>query len=438
MFVFSCWIPKCIGSFGSPPLLFFFHCSYVQNITEQLDPHREIVARAVVTGPGFINVHLNRNFIAHAVQHNLLTSNIQQFHRSQEMGLIGLEQELEQMGQQQELEQVGHGEQIEVIVDFSSPNLAKKMHIGHLRSTIIGDALCRILEFTGEYKVQRVNHLGDWGTQFGMLVAYGKRIYGDSVLEQINHDFKNIDKLQQLYRDAKKLFDGDQLFKREAHEEVIRLQEPHVQQEQQGDQVTQQLWHTVCDTSKQELQRIYKMLNIKLIDRGESFYAPYIPTVIADLEAKQLLKTSNGAKVMFVKLPEQKRAKQDAEFHLMVQKSDLGYTYDTTDLAALWYRTQEQHANWLIYVVDAGQSAHFQLVFEAGRQAGWVKPEHRVDHVSFGVVYGLDGKKFKTREGDLVELHQVLEEAKRRALEKITQRGMFNFVLECGYNTTTH
>ena len=337
-----------------------------KQIAENFDKDDTLVSRSLISGPGFLNVFLNRDFVANAVQHNFLTSSA--------------EQQEDQQQQQQH-------KKTRVVVDFSSPNLAKKMHVGHLRSTIIGDSICRILEYTNEYEVDRVNHLGDWGTQFGMLVAFIKRKYSDSGLseEKIFESLRSIDELQQCYRDAKKLFDNDNSFKTEAHAEVIALQQPQVTKDEGSSSsssasVTQRIWKTVCETSKVELHKIYKMLHVKLNDRGESFYAPYISQVIEELEGKQLIQQSNGAKVMFAKIPEMRNNVE--LLPLMVIKSDGGYTYDTTDLAALWYRLNVQKADWCVYVVDAGQGTHFQLVFEAGKIAGWVnKEKHRLTHV---------------------------------------------------------
>lgn len=306
-----------------------------------------------VTGPGFINFNLDKQYLSAIVNDTFNDS----------VANSDLPVPMEKRKR--------------VIVDFSSPNLAKKMHVGHLRSTIIGDALCRTMEYTEQYQVCRANHLGDFGTQFGMLVAFLKHKFGAQLSPHLPQ-LQQIDQLQQFYRDAKQLFDKDALFKQRAHEEVLVLQ--------QGDPNSQtvQVWQQVCDTSKKELHQMYNMLHVKLEDIGESFYSPFIPTVIQALQTKNMIEMSNGAQVAFV--PQQQ---SENAFPLIMQKSDGGYTYDTTDVTALWYRTTQKQFDWCIYIVDAGQGPHFQLVFELGKMAGWVQPHHRIEHVGFGVVLGV-------------------------------------------------
>lgn len=287
-----------------------------------------------------------------------------------------------------------------VLVDFSSPNIAKEMHVGHLRSTIIGESLCRVLEFCG-HEVLRVNHIGDWGTQFGMLIAYLKDQFPDYLTSP-----PAIADLQSFYKLAKARFDKDQEFKERARMEVVQLQS--------GNSENLAAWKIICDISEKEFQRIYDRLDISLTTKGESYYNSLIPDVVAELEQKGLLTVDQGAKLLFVPGYNQP---------MMVVKSDGGYTYDTTDLAALRYRLQEQKAEWILYVVDAGQSSHFELLFEAAKMAGWYDPAvTRLDHVAFGLVCGDDGKKFKTRSGTTVKLSSLLDEAVSRSKQVILER----------------
>eukprot|EP01116_Phalansterium_solitarium_P020483 TRINITY_DN6063_c0_g1_i1.p1 TRINITY_DN6063_c0_g1~~TRINITY_DN6063_c0_g1_i1.p1 ORF type:complete len:657 (-),score=282.79 TRINITY_DN6063_c0_g1_i1:106-2019(-) len=287
-----------------------------------------------------------------------------------------------------------------VLVDFSSPNIAKEMHVGHLRSTIIGDSICRILEFCG-HKVLRVNHVGDWGTQFGMLIAYLKREFPDFL-----SNTPNISDLQSFYKASKKVFDAEPEFKDIARGEVVKLQS--------GDATNVAAWKMFLAISMREFEKIYQRLDVTLETRGESFYNPYIPNVIAELDQKGMIKIDGGAKCIFV---------DGIKQPLMVQKSDGGFGYDSTDLATLWYRTTQEKADWLIYVVDAGQSEHFTRLFKAGDQTGWYQPgQVRIDHVAFGVVQGDDGKKFKTRSGSSVKLGDLLDEGVARAEKTIRER----------------
>jgi arginyl-tRNA synthetase len=238
------------------------------------------------------------------------------------------------------------------VVDFSSPNVAKEMHVGHLRSTIIGDVICRILEFCG-FETHRVNHVGDWGTQFGMLIAHMRREHPDFLDSP-----PPISDLQKFYKAAKLRFDEDDTFKSEAHKNVVALQA--------GDPECRKAWRLICDASRTEFQKVYERLHIELDEVGESFYNPYIPAVVATLERYGQVQQEGGAKLIFP--PQSKQA-----IPLIVVKSDGGFNYDSTDLASVWYRLCELKAEWVIYVVDAGQGPHFDLVFDAARNAGWTR-----------------------------------------------------------------
>jgi arginyl-tRNA synthetase len=291
-----------------------------------------------------------------------------------------------------------------VVIDYSSPNIAKDMHVGHLRSTIIGDALSRILEYVG-HKVHRVNHVGDWGTQFGMLIAHLKDTFPEYATTS-----PDITNLTTLYKEAKVRFDDktDPEFKTRAYAEVVKLQA--------GDEVNTRLWKRMVEASAAMFNDVYRRLGVHegLTLCGESFYNGMIPGVIAKLHAKGLLTEEEGALLLFTEMD---------KVPLMVRKSDGGFCYGSTDSAAIWYRTQELKADWLIYVIDAGQSLHLKLVFEAARLAGWARPGvHRIDHVSFGIVCGEDKKRFRTRSGDTVRLVDLLDEAKAMMKRQLLER----------------
>jgi len=282
------------------------------------------------------------------------------------------------------------------IVDFSSPNIAKEMHVGHLRSTIIGDSIARILEFRG-HDVLRLNHVGDWGTQFGMLITYLREVYPEALTTANALD---IGDLVEFYKKAKKRFDEDEAFQQKARQEVVKLQA--------GAEDTLHAWKLLCEQSRTEFQVIYDLLDIKVQERGESFYNPLLPQVVEDLEKAGLLVEDQGAKVVFL---EGFTNREGEPLPLIVKKSDGGYNYATTDLAALRYRIQKDEAKRIIYVTDAGQANHFAGVFQVARRAGWIPNDVELVHVPFGLVLGEDGKKFKTRSGETVRLRDLLDEA---------------------------
>ncbi|MBC6421060.1 MAG: arginine--tRNA ligase [Hormoscilla sp. SP5CHS1] len=286
------------------------------------------------------------------------------------------------------------------IVDFSSPNIAKEMHVGHLRSTIIGDCIARILEFRG-HEVLRLNHVGDWGTQFGMLISYLREAYPQALTTA---DALDLGDLVTFYKQAKHRFDANEAFKETSRQEVVQLQA--------GAEDTRRAWQLLCDQSRREFQVIYDRLGVQLTERGESFYNPFLPAVVADLDRLGLLEEDAGAQCVFL---EGFTNKAGSPLPLIVQKSDGGYNYATTDLAALRYRIGEDGANRIIYVTDAGQAAHFAQVFQVARRAGWLTEQVDVVHVPFGLVQGEDGKKLKTRSGETVRLRDLLDEAISRA-----------------------
>ena len=294
-----------------------------------------------------------------------------------------------------------------IIVDFSSPNIAKEMHVGHLRSTIIGDSIARILEFLG-HQVLRLNHVGDWGTQFGMLITYLREVYPDALTQA---DALDLGDLVTFYKKAKQRFDDDEAFQTVARQAVVKLQS--------GDRETVQAWELLCDQSRREFQTIYDRLGIHLNERGESFYNPFLADVVKDLQDLGLLVEDDGARCVFL---EGFQNKAGNPLPLIIQKSDGGFNYATTDLAALRYRITQDQADRLIYVTDAGQENHFAQVFQVARRAGWIPDAVELTHVPFGLVQGDDGKKLKTRSGDTVRLRDLLDEAVQRAQADLDTR----------------
>jgi len=293
------------------------------------------------------------------------------------------------------------------IVDFSSPNIAKEMHVGHLRSTIIGDSIARILELRG-HDVLRLNHVGDWGTQFGMLIAYLREAFPEA-LQTANAIA--LGDLVDFYRQAKRRFDEDPAFQETARKEVVQLQS--------GNEESVKAWKLLCEQSRLAFQEIYNRLDVELTERGESFYNPLLAGVVSDLKQQGLLETDQGAEVVFLDGFTNKAGKP---LPLIIRKSDGGYNYATTDLAAIRYRINEDKAERIIYVTDAGQANHFAQVFQVARRAGWLTDEVAAVHVPFGLVLGEDGKKFKTRSGDTVRLRDLLDEAIARTRRDLEQR----------------
>ena len=298
-----------------------------------------------------------------------------------------------------------------VVVDFSSPNIAKEMHVGHLRSTIIGDSLARVLEFRG-HRVLRLNHVGDWGTQFGMLITHLKKVAPETLSTA---DAVDLGDLVAFYREAKKRFDEDDAFQTTSREEVVKLQG--------GDPVSLKAWGLLCDQSRREFQAIYDRLDIRLSERGESFYNPYLASVLSGLKEAGLLVTDDGAECVFL---EGVNGKDGKPLPVIVRKSDGGFNYATTDLAAIRYRFAQNPdgdgARRVIYVTDAGQANHFAGVFQVAKRANWIPEEGRLEHVPFGLVQGEDGKKLKTRSGDTVRLRDLLDEAVERAEGDLRRR----------------
>ena len=291
-----------------------------------------------------------------------------------------------------------------VVIDMSAPNLAKEMHVGHLRSTIIGDAVARVLEFLGD-DVVRQNHVGDWGTQFGMLMAY---------LEENPITSEELSDLENFYRAAKKRFDESSEFADRARGLVVKLQA--------GDPECLKLWTRFKDISLSHCQKTYELLNVKLTMAdvmGESAYNDDLANVVEDLKAKGMLVESNGAQCVF--LDEFKNAEGEP-LPVIIVKADGGYLYATTDLAAVRYRSGVLKADRALYFVDQRQALHFQQVFAVARKAGFVTHPMDMEHMGFGTMNGADGRPFKTRDGGTVKLIDLLNEAKERAYALVKEK----------------
>ncbi len=345
------------------------------SIIENLDIDG-IIAKAEIAGPGFINLWLNPLFIATNCE------------RSRVDERVGVEK---------------HENPIKVVVDYSGPNMAKQMHVGHLRSTIIGDTLANLLTFLGD-EVIRQNHIGDWGTQFGMLIAY---------LEEMGEDGSvSLKDLEQFYKDAKGRFDADAEFADKAREYVVKIQS--------GDAHCLELWQKFIDISLGHCEEVYEKLNVNLTRddvRAESFYNDELPKVIDALNERGSLKESNGAQCVFL---------EGDEIPVLVQKGDGGYLYATTDLAALWYRAQVLGAKRISYVVDARQGGHFKQVFRVAKEAGFVPEDVKLEHIAFGTMMDKGGKPFKTRDGGTVKLIDLLDEAVIKAKAAIKDKESYS------------
>ncbi len=336
------------------------------------------VAKVEIAGPGFINFFIDDNALAKQLQAALADEH------------LGINLPKSQT----------------VVVDYSSPNLAKEMHVGHLRSTIIGDSVVRALEFLG-HKVIRQNHVGDWGTQFGMLLAYMEELRAQNG-ENANLELSD---LESFYRAAKLRFDESAEFATRARQLVVELQS--------GDEYCNKLWREFNDISLSHCHEVYQRLGVSLTRadvHGESAYNDDLEQVVKDLDAQGLLSESNGAKVVF---QEEFRNKDGEALPVIIQKADGGYLYATTDLAAMRYRSGTLHADRALYFVDLRQALHFQQVFSLARTAGFVRPEMTLEHMGFGTMNGEDGRPFKTRSGGVVKLVDLLDEANVRALELV-------------------
>ncbi|MEZ6084354.1 MAG: arginine--tRNA ligase [Phycisphaerae bacterium] len=295
-----------------------------------------------------------------------------------------------------------------VVVDMSSPNLAKEMHVGHLRSTVIGESVSRILEFAG-HTVERVNHVGDWGTQFGMLITHLRDVQPDVISDP---DSLAIGDLEAFYVAAKKAFDSSEDFANRARQAVVQLQG--------GDEETLAVWRAFCDESLRHCHAIYDRLGItKLEDRGESFYNDQLAPTVQELTDAGMVETSDGAECIFL---DDFKNRDGEPLPMIVRKSDGGFNYSATDLAAVRHRLRDVGATRLIYVVGIPQQQHFAMLFAAIRKSGWATDSVRLEHLAFGSMLGPDGKPFKTRDGGTVKLKNLLEEAVQAARAAIDER----------------
>jgi arginyl-tRNA synthetase len=300
------------------------------------------------------------------------------------------------------------------VIDYSGPNIAKEMHVGHLRTTIIGDALARVLGFLGA-EVIRQNHLGDWGTQFGMLIQYlDEHPEAAWHRDQLAEGASTVTVLDELYKASRATFDADSSFAQRARARVVALQA--------GDEATVERWREIVAESEVAFRQLYDRLGILLTPEdsvGESFYNPMLAATTEELVAKGIAVESDGALVVFTP----GFSKPDGDpVPLFVRKSDGGYSYDTTDLAAIRYRLLDLKADRVLYVVDARQAQHFAMVFAAARRAGWLGDGVEVTHVAFGTMLGPNGKPFKTREGGTVKLGDLLDEAVAAARSEVLER----------------
>ena len=350
----------------------------VEAIAAQSNP---LIERLEVAGPGFINIHLS------------------------DAALIQRANEIE--GDLGKLIPPADTPE-KIVVDYSSPNLAKEMHVGHLRGTIIGDCLARVLERQG-HEIIRQNHVGDWGTQFGMLISYMRELgeaQGDLPTQLAD--------LESFYRAAKQRFDEDPEFANIARSSVVKLQG--------GDEEHLTAWQLFIDESLKHCQAVYDKLNVTLSRKdlkAESFYNKELEGVVKKLEDAALLSVSDGARCVF--LPEF-TGKDGEPLPVIIQKTDGGYLYATTDLAAVAYRSFTLQADRSLYVVDARQSLHFQQVFAVARAAGFASENISLEHIAYGTMMGKDGRPFKTRSGDTIKLVDLLDEAIRRAHELVAEK----------------
>ncbi|HEF0056326.1 TPA: arginine--tRNA ligase [Citrobacter freundii] len=353
-----------------------------RQLAEQVLTHLDlngIASKVEIAGPGFINIFLDPAFLAQHVQQALASDR------------LGVTQPAKQT----------------VVVDYSAPNVAKEMHVGHLRSTIIGDATVRTLEFLG-HKVIRANHVGDWGTQFGMLIAWLEKQQQENAGEMALAD------LEGFYRDAKKHYDEDEAFAERARSYVVKLQG--------GDEYFREMWRKLVDITMSQNQLTYDRLNVTLTRddvMGESLYNPMLPGIVADLKAKGLAVESEGATVVFL---DEYKNKEGEPMGVIIQKKDGGYLYTTTDIACAKYRYETLHADRVLYYIDSRQHQHLMQAWTIVRKAGYVPDSVPLEHHMFGMMLGKDGKPFKTRAGGTVKLADLLDEALERARRLVAEK----------------
>ncbi|AVJ57105.1 arginine--tRNA ligase [Idiomarina sp. OT37-5b] len=342
-------------------------------------PQNTLIAKTDIAGPGFINFTIAQD---------------------------QLKQQLQAMFDSDRLAVDETSDKRTIVIDYSSPNLAKEMHVGHLRSAIIGDAVSRVSEFLG-HKVIRQNHVGDWGTQFGMLLAYMEALDN----QEAEYELSN---LETFYKAAKQRFDDSEAFANRARELVVKLQS--------GDDYCLRLWNQFIEVSLSHCQEVYDRLGVKLTRNdvmAESAYNDRLPGVIEHLKERGLLVEDQGAQCVFL---DEFKGKEGEPLPIIVQKKGGGYLYATTDLAAIQYRQKELGGDYLMYFVDARQSLHFEQIFTLARKAGFIEGDIRTQHFGFGTVMGKDGKPYKSRDGGVTKLADLLDEAERRALELLQQK----------------
>lgn len=344
-------------------------------------PENTLITKTEIAGPGFINFTLNQEQLVDQLVHAWSDPH------------LGIKQAAQPQT---------------IVIDYSSTNLAKEMHVGHLRSTIIGDAIARSLSALG-HKVIPQNHVGDWGTQFGMLLAHmqDQLEQGESVTLQLSD-------LEAFYKAAKKRFDDEDGFADRARAMVVELQG--------GNPECLRLWKQFITTSLEHSQVIYNRLNVQLKPedvKAESAYNDELPSIVKTLQKQHLLVEDQGAKCVFL---DQFKNKEGEPLPIIVQKKDGGYLYATTDLAAIRYRTEQLQADRIIYVVDARQSLHFEQVFAVAKEAGFSNDHVRIEHLGFGLVLGKDGRPYKSRDGGVTKLADLLDEAEKRALDLISSK----------------
>ena len=340
---------------------------------------QDIAEKTEIAGPGFINIFLKDTWLA---------DNINRAVQDPKLGVHNPEKQT-------------------VVVDYSSPNVAKEMHVGHLRSTIIGDAVVRTLEFLGN-NVIRANHVGDWGTQFGMLIAYLEKMENEHASEMELSD------LEAFYRAAKKHYDEDPVFAEKARNYVVKLQS--------GDEYCRTMWQKLVKITMQQNQHNYDRLNVTLTDKdvmGESLYNPMLPGIVEDLKKQGLAVEDDGALVVYL---DEFKNKDGDPMGVIVQKKDGGFLYTTTDIAAAKYRYETLKAHRALVFSDTRQSQHMQQAWLITRKAGYVPDSFQLEHKNFGMMLGKDGKPFKTRSGDTVKLADLLDEAIERAGVLISQK----------------
>ncbi|ENK9378933.1 arginine--tRNA ligase [Salmonella enterica] len=353
-----------------------------RQLAEQVLTHLDlsgIASKVEIAGPGFINIFLEPAFLAEQVQQALASDR------------LGVSQPTRQT----------------IVVDYSAPNVAKEMHVGHLRSTIIGDAAVRTLEFLGHHVI-RANHVGDWGTQFGMLIAWLEK------QQQENAGDMALADLEGFYRDAKKHYDEDEAFAERARNYVVKLQS--------GDAYFREMWRKLVDITMTQNQITYDRLNVTLTRddvMGESLYNPMLPGIVADLKAKGLAVESEGATVVFL---DEFKNKEGDPMGVIVQKKDGGYLYTTTDIACAKYRYETLHADRVLYYIDSRQHQHLMQAWTIVRKAGYVPDSVPLEHHMFGMMLGKDGKPFKTRAGGTVKLADLLDEALERARRLVAEK----------------